>query len=458
MKRLIDAVSISRRELVASGPAAAALAFAGQSAARSTRRGGAVLAPTPPMGWNSWNSFATTINESQALETAGIMAEKLLPFGYTVLTIDIQWYEPNASSYTYSSNPEPALDAYGRLIPAANRFPSSAAGKGFAPLAAKVHKLGLKFGIHLMRGIPRLAVKRNLPIFGTRYRAQDIADTSSICPWNPDMYGVDMRRPGAQAYYDSVFRLYASWGVDFVKMDDMSRPYDAHAPEIEGAHKAIAATGRPIILSLSPGETPVPRADHVRRYAQMWRISDDFWDEWPLLEAQFTRLENWNPHRRAGAWPDADMLPLGRLALGQRDTKFTPDEQRTLMTLWSIARSPLIMGGDLRHLDAATLALLTNREVLGVNQASTDNQPHFIEDGMRVWTARPVNGPGRYLAIFNTTDKAREVGVDLRWLGISSAVHVRDLWAGADLGTMRGRVAQPIGAHGAALFRLTSLA
>jgi hypothetical protein len=410
------------------------------------------------MGWNSWNSFATTINEAQALQTARIMAEKLLPFGYNIFTIDIQWYEPGASSYTYSSNPEPTLDGWGRLLPAPNRFPSSARGKGFAPLAGEVHRLGLKFGIHLMRGIPRLAVKRNLPVFGSRYHAQDIADTNSICPWNPDMYGVDMRKPGAQAYYDSVFRLYASWGVDFVKMDDMSRPYDAHAPEIEAAHKAIAASGRPIILSLSPGETPVPRADHVRRYAQMWRISDDFWDEWPLLEAQFTRLENWNEHRRPGGWPDADMLPLGRLALGARDTKFTPNEQRTLMTLWSIARSPLIMGGDLRHLDAATLALLTNREVLAVNQASTDNQPHFVEDGMRVWTARPADGPGHYLALFNTTDKAREVGVDLRWLGISSAVHVRDLWGAADLGTMHRRVAQHIGAHGAGLFRLTGLA
>jgi hypothetical protein len=413
------------------------------------------LAPTPPMGWNSWNSFATTINEEQALETGRIMAEKLLPFGYDIFTVDIQWYEPEASSYTYNSNPEPVMDGYGRLLPAPNRFPSSAGGKGFAPLAAEVHRLGLKFGIHLMRGIPRLAVKQNLPIFGTRYRAQDIADTSSICPWNPDMYGVDMRKPGAQAYYDSVFALYASWGVDFVKMDDMSRPYDAHAPEIEAAHKAIVATRRPIILSLSPGETPVPRADHVRRYAQMWRISDDFWDEWSMLEAQFTRLENWNPHRRSGGWPDADMLPLGRLALGKRDTKFTPAEQRTVMTLWSIARSPLIMGGDLRHLDAPTLALLTNPEVIAVNQASTDNQPHFVEDGVRVWTARHANSADRYLALFNMTDKEREIGVDFRWLGITSAVRVRDLWAGTDLSKKTGRFAATLPPHGSGLYRLT---
>ena len=443
----------SALSLMGAGAGAAAVPLVAGSRAGAEDPG--PLAPRPPMGWNSWNSFATTITEAQSREIAAIMAEKLLPFGYDVFTIDIQWYEPEARSYTYNNDPKPAMDAYGRLIPAANRFPSSAGGKGFAPLAAAVHKLGLKFGIHLMRGIPRLAVERNLPVVGTDLHAQDIADTGSTCPWNPDMYGVDMRKPGAQAYYDSVFALYASWGVDFVKMDDMSRPYDSHAPEIEAAHKAILATGRPIMLSLSPGETPVHRADHVRRFAQMWRISDDFWDEWRLLEEQFTRLENWNPHRATGGWPDADMLPLGRLALGERDSRFTPDEQRTVMTLWSIARSPLIMGGDLRHLDAATLALLTNREVLAVNQRSTGNQPHFVEDGMRVWTARPEEGEGRYLALFNLRGEAREVGVDLRWFDLPREVRVRDLWSGADLGAMKGRVTQSIGAHGAGLYRLS---
>jgi alpha-galactosidase len=125
------------------------------------------------------------------------------------------------------------------------------------------------------------------------------------------------------------------------------------------------------------------------------------------------------------------------------------------MTLWSIARSPLIMGGDLRHLDEATLALLTNREVLAVNQASTGNQPHFVEDGMRVWTARPEEGEGRYLALFNLRPEEREVGVDLRWLGLPREVRVRDLWSGRDLGTMQGRVAQTLGGHGAGLYRLS---
>lgn len=446
---------VDRRRLLALGAGVAAVAGTPAAARSAATAATAALAPRPPMGWNSWNSFATTITEAQARETARIMAATLLPFGYDVFTIDIQWYEPDASSYAYNRDPVPAMDGYGRLIPAPNRFPSSAGGVGFARLAAECHALGLKFGIHLMRGIPRLAVQRNLPILGTGYRAADIADRASVCAWNPDMYGVDMTKPGAQAYYDGVFALYASWGVDFVKMDDMSRPYDAHAPEIEAAHRAILRSGRAMMLSLSPGETPVARADHVARFAQMWRISDDFWDEWPLLEAQFVRLENWNAYRRPGAWPDADMLPLGRLALGARASRFTPDEQRTLMSLWAIARSPLVMGGDLRRLDPATLALLTNRAVIAVNQASTDNRPHFVEDGTRIWSARVEGGRDRYVALFNTTDEPKEVALPLRLLGIDGDVAVTDLWSGDALGRIAGRVTRTIPAHGAGLYRLT---
>jgi len=334
-------------------------------------------------------------------------------------------------------------------VPAPNRFPSASGGAGFRAIGEKVHALGLKFGIHIMRGIPRRAVEQNLPVLGTQLHARDIADTTSICSWNPDMYGVDMTKPGAQAYYDSIFALYASWGVDFIKMDDMSRPYDAHAAEIEAAHAAIGKTGRPMMLSLSPGETPVVRGEHVSRYAQMWRISDDFWDEWPMLEAQFVRLENWTPHRRPGAWPDPDMLPLGRLALGARDSRFTPDEQQTLMTLWAITRSPLIMGGDLRHLDAATLKLLTNRDVIAVDQASTDNRPHFVMDGIRVWTARGSGGES-VLAVFNITDKAKTVDLDLARLGLAGT-RARDLWTGQSVSASDGRLILPLPPHGSTL-------
>ncbi|MES2348075.1 MAG: glycoside hydrolase family 27 protein [Pseudomonadota bacterium] len=416
------------------------------------------LAPTPPMGWNSWNSFATTINETQALETARIMAQKLLPSGYDIFTVDIQWYEPNATGYDYRKDAELTMDEYGRLLPAPNRFPSAAQGNGFKRLADQIHRMGMKFGIHVMRGIPRQAVRMNTPILGTTLRAKDIADTSSTCIWNGDMYGIDMTKPGAQEYYNSIFKMYASWGVDFVKMDDMSRPYDKNWREIEAAHKAIEASGRAITLSLSPGETDLKWANHVPHYAQLWRISDDFWDDWKALKDQFRRLENWNPYMGENAWPDADMLPLGRLALGERDTKFTPDEQQTLMSLWSIARSPLIMGGDLRRMDDATLALLTNPEVLAVNQKSHQNRPLHADQGTCIWSAR-ANGTKSvyYLALFNTEDKPVDIAFDLSRLNLGDqTVALRDLWVRHDLPAARGVIRQTIKPHGSVLLRLSA--
>ncbi len=364
-------------------------------------------APTPPMGWNSWDCFATTVTEAQTKAQADFMAAHLKAHGWQYIVVDIQWYEPGAKSHDYRQDAVLTMDAFGRLQPATNRFPSAEGGKGFRELAAYVHGLGLKFGIHLMRGIPRQAVERNLPILGTELRAADIADKVHVCPWNPDMYGVDMAKPGAQAYYDSVFALLAEWGVDYVKVDDLSRPYFQNQPEVEAIRRAIDRTGRPMVLSLSPGATDLRAAAHVTTHANLWRISDDFWDRWLALREQFARLANWNPHRRPGAWPDADMLPLGTLVLGQRGTRFTPDEQFTLMTLWSIARSPLMHGGDLTTTDPFTLSLLTNDEVLAVNQRSTDNRPLFDRDGLIAWAAKdPANGD-TYLALFNSRDRVR---------------------------------------------------
>ncbi|NVM74462.1 hypothetical protein FHW83_000222 [Duganella sp. SG902] len=453
-------INLPRRLLLASSITAAAALALPHAALAATSKAAArkPLAPKPPMGWNSWNSFATTITEAQALENARIMADKLLPSGYDIFTVDIQWYEANANGYEYRKDAQLTMDEYGRLLPAPNRFPSAVQGRGFKGLADQIHRMGMKFGIHLMRGIPRQAVRLNTPILGTKWRAQDIADTSSICEWNGDMYGVDMTKPGAQAYYDSVFKLYASWGVDFIKMDDMSRPYDKNWREIEAAHKAIQASGRDITLSLSPGETDLKWAAHVPHYAQMWRISDDFWDEWKLLKEQFQRLENWNPVMGPNAWPDADMLPLGRLAMGSRDTKFTPDEQQTLMSLWSIARSPLIMGGDLRHLDAATLALLTNPEVLAVNQNSQQNRPHRADPGTRIWSARaPGAGGAHYLALFNTEDAPATIEFDLSRLDLGDrTVALRDLWRRQDGAPVRGAIRQVLAPHASVLLRLTA--
>jgi alpha-galactosidase len=362
----------------------------------------------PPMGWNSWDNFATTITEAQTKAQADYMAEHLKSFGWDYIVVDIQWYEPGATSHAYRPDAVLTMDDYGRLLPAPNRFPSSAGGAGFKPLADYVHAKGLKFGIHLMRGIPRQAVQKNLPVFGTNLRAQDIANPASVCPWNPDMYGVDMSKPGAQAYYDSVFQLIASWDVDYVKVDDISRPYHDHEKEIEAIRTAIDRTGRPIVLSLSPGETALSAAEHVKRHANLWRISDDFWDTWPALHEQFARLEKWNPHRGPGHWPDADMLPFGVIDLGKRTSRFTRDEHYTVMTLWSIARSPLMHGGDMTQTDPFTLSLLTNPEVLAVNQDSSNNRPLFNDRDLIAWVADVPGSPDKYVALFNARDQVSQ--------------------------------------------------
>jgi alpha-galactosidase len=355
------------------------------------------------MGWNSWDCFATTVSEAQVKAQADYMALHLAHCGWHYIVVDIQWYVPEATGFDYREGAEVTLDAHGRFLPAPNRFPSC--GGGFAPLADYVHRLGLGFGVHLLRGIPRAAVAANLPILGSDRRASEIADPSDTCPWNPDMFGIDMAKPGAQAYYDSVFAAFAEWGVDYVKVDDISRPYHAHVAEIEGIRRALDRTGRPMVLSLSPGATALSAAEHVKRHANLWRISDDFWDNWDVLREQFARLASWNEHRGPGHWPDADMLPFGVLDLGRRSSRFTPDERRTVMTLWSVARSPLMHGGDMTKMDDDTLSLLVNREVLAVNQDSRDNRPLFDDEGLIAWVAAPPSGEDRYVAFFNARDQ-----------------------------------------------------
>ncbi len=358
-------------------------------------------AKTPPLGWNSWDCFGTTVTEQQIKEQADAMAKHLLASGYKYLTVDIQWYEPEAKGHAYKAGALLTMDEYGRLTPGLKKFPSATDGTGFKSLASYVHSKGLKFGIHIMRGIPRQAVEKNTPVLGTSVHAQDIALTNSRCPWNPDMYGVDATKPEGQAYYRSIVNMYAKWGVDYIKVDDISRPYDkVQRAEIEAIRKAIDASGRPIILSLSPGATPVAMGEHVMNNANMWRITDDFWDRWGLLKAMFERLDVWTPYRGPGHFPDADMLPIGIIEF-TRSTHFTKDEHFTLMSLWAIARSPLIFGGDMTQIDKFTLQMLTNPEMLQVNQQSTNNRQLFRKDNLIAWTADKPGSKDKYLALFN---------------------------------------------------------
>ena len=438
----------------------------GLTAARAADPGYWAWAQTPPMGWNSWDGFATTVTEAQTRAQADFMAQKLHQHGWQYIVVDIQWYEPNATGFDYHKGAKLDMDEFGRLMPATNKFPSAANGQGFKPLADYVHSLGLKFGLHLMRGIPRQAVAANTPIKGTSDTAADIADTNNTCRWNGDMYGVDMTKPGAQEYYNSVFDQFAAWGLDFVKVDDLSRPY--HQAEIEAIRTAIDRTGRPIVFSTSPGATPLSAGEHVSTHANMWRVSDDFWDKWSLLFDQFDRLRDWTPFRAPGHFPDADMLPIGVLQMGRYKTNFKPDEQFTLLTLWSIARSPLILGADLTKLDDFTLALITNDEVIAVDQNSTNNRELFRRDGFYGWVADVPGSPDKYLALFNTRSQpdggvqpsdtnsiSAAVPVRLSELGFADAGNIRNLWTHQDLGPATNEFSPVLNYHGAGLYRVS---
>ena len=414
------------------------------------------LAQTPPMGWNSWDCYGASVREDEVRANAEYMAEKLKQYGWEYVVVDIQWYEPNAKSDQYNPHTPLVMDDYSRLLPAVNRFPSAADGQGFKPLGDYIHSLGLKFGIHILRGIPRQAVAQKKKILGTNYTAADIADINSVCDWNTDMYGVDPTKPGAQEYYNSIFQLYAGWGVDYVKVDDITRPY--RRGEIELIHNAIKNSGREMVLSLSPGPTPVIEGDHVAKHANLWRMTDDFWDRWDLLYAMFERADAWSAFIGPGHWPDADMLPLGRIGIrsagGDRYTRFTKDEQITLMTLWTMMRSPLMFGGDLCYNDEWTTGLITNEEVLQITNSSHSNRQLYRDGDLIAWTAVGEDG-SFYLAHFNLGEEAADLSTDLSQLGLSGTYLVRDLWAKEDMETTNTGIITNVPAHGAVLMKLT---
>ena len=424
-----------------------------------TARAAESPAATPPMGWNSWDCYGTTVTEAEVKANADYMASHLKAHGWRYVVIDIQWSEPNARAHGYRPGAQLAMDDYGRLVPAVNRFPSSAHGRGFRPLADYIHALGLRFGIHIMRGIPRQAVKANLPVLDSQARAAAIADTASVCPWNTDMYGVDMSRPGAQDYDDSILKLYAGWGVDYIKADDIARP--THREEIAALHWAIQQTGRPIVLSLSPGPAMIKDVSFLQENANLWRISDDFWDDWKALRLNFILMSIWSAVGRPGAWPDADMLPLGHIGIRaergeDRTTRFTCDEQRTVISLWSIAQSPLMFGGDLPTSDDYTISLLTNDEVLAANQQGAHGGALAESGDGVVWTADAIGSDAKYLAVFNVGDREPvDIRVDWPALKMPLTCELRDLWERKDLGAIEGGHIFRVAPHASGLYKLS---
>ncbi|KAA6461970.1 glycoside hydrolase family 27 protein [Acidobacteria bacterium AB60] len=431
------------------------------------------LAAAPPMGWNSWDAYGLTVDEAQYRANVQVLAS-MKEYGWQYAVIDEGWYmqDPFAEN---SVAQKLLYDGNGLLVPVVSRFPSSANNAGFKPLADWVHSLGLKFGIHILRGIPKQVVDENLPVAGSSFRAADAVDKSATCPWSDVNYGV-ADNPAGQAYYDSMLKRYADWGLDFIKVDCISdRPY--RISEIRQVAEAIRKTGRPILLSLSPGPTGIDHAEEVARYSQMWRIADDHWDLWldknkhngefPFgLAEEFDRIALWNKYSRPGSWPDPDMLPEGSLrphpGLGEpRHSRYTPDEQRTEFTLFCISRSPLIFGGNLTELDDLSRRLMTSRELTGIDQTATEARPvttRSPEFGhTRVWFASTTTAgkPTYYFAFFNPDEG--EVKLHFKWndiwLRFGGKHTATNLWDGVKAGPAED-MDLSLPAHGSAVFRV----
>lgn len=411
----------------------------------------------PPMGWNSYDYYDTAVTEEQVKANADFMAKHLKKHGWEYIVVDIEWYSYDAAAqrekHQYIPFWKVEMDAYSRLLPCPQRFPSAAGGKGFQPLADYVHHLGLKFGIHIMRGIPRIAAHNHTKILGSDRTANEIASPYSICSWNPDMYGVIPEEEGAGAYYKSLIELYADWGVDFIKCDDVCR-MDAKSAkgEIQLLHQAIVQSKRPMVLSLSPGPALVEEAAFYKENANMWRITDDFWDSWPSLLNMFDRCRNWQEHVSDGAFPDCDMLPLGRVGKGfgkERTTRFTKEEQRTMMTLWCIFRSPLMLGAELTTCDDFTLELLTNDEVLYLLAGSNGAHEIYRKGDFIVWQALDRETDAEYLAVFNSSPA--ESAFMFSEIGRETCGCAKELWLGEEVSLAEIRV---IPGHGCVLLKL----
>jgi len=431
-------------------------------------------AKTPPMGWNSYNSFGAAVTEREVKANADYMAGKLRQYGWEYIVVDYCWSYPHPPGSIQNNPPQfrlekdgayvpwLAMDDYGRLLPDLRKFPSSYGNQGFKPLADYIHSLGLKFGIHVMRGIPRQAVWAKSPVKGTTgIDASMIADTLSTCPWLNQMFGVNMKAPGAQEYYNSLVDLYASWGVDFIKMDDMNQDGKKRyfREETEAMHKAIMTSGRSIVLSLSPF-MDYQNKDHIKSVSNMWRISKDFWDEWESLKHQFELADQWNNERNKGSWPDADMLQLGRISRRgpsgpERESNFTQDEQLSHMFLWCIMQSPLMMGGDMTDNTPFVEELMTNAELIAVDQNAENPRQIFRENGKAAWCSNIPGSEDVYLALFNLNNREDVVSLSFNQLGISSECKIRDLWSQKNIGIFSEEFNETINPHGARIYRVS---
>lgn len=410
------------------------------------------LTPRPPMGWNSYDSFGCFINEKRALENLAVFVERLKTHGYEYFVIDAGWFRQfdlDGREFPGKDDANTVLhDEFGRPVPSENFFPD-----GFGRLADACHSAGVKFGIHMMRGIPRNAVEANTPILGTDLHARDIANTDDTCDWCPDNYGVDMTKPGAQAYYDSIIELLVEWGVDFIKYDDII----PSPPEVDAVVAAIEKNKRDIVLSLSPGNGHNENGWASYFKANMIRTSGDIWDSREDFRWVFERWQDFmDLELPPNCWLDMDMIPFGELQVwnpakdeqvghilmngkgSHRMSGLNSPQKRTFMTMRALAASPLMMGGNLPGTDEESFALLSDPEMLACNQNGVMGKLVSYTDWTSTWkTPHKTECGAGWFGIFNRDgENPREVMADAALLGISQKCELYDVWNKRDLGCL----------------------
>jgi len=429
------------------------------------------LAQTPPMGWNSFDSYGVYLHEKAAMENLEAFAEILKPHGYEYFVIDAGWFgefklqegtiypaEKHASKVNFNE--------FGLLQPSDTYFPN-----GLQPIIDRCHELGLKFGLHLMRGIPRAAVIANTPVIGTKYFAQDIADTTSICAWNHQNYGIDMSKPGGQEFYNSLINQMAGWGVDFVKYDDIV-PFPE---EVKAVAKAISQCGHPIVLSLSPGGNVDPDNLEAFKKGQMLRVTPDIWDDQRGINECFEAWRKWVGKEQPGFWIDMDMIPFGQLQLmsqkpagvngnetkrelmqkmksGELDTfellagkgfnrwsEFTKDQMYTFITLRALSASPLMIGGDLPTIDEFSLKLITHKDILECNQNGVMGRLVYESGSIEIWKTTKKDSEDGWIGIFNRSTDKRVISLSPENLGLNydTALKLFDVWNNKDASDLK---------------------
>ncbi len=429
--------------------------MAGISTARAENNG---LERKPLLGWSSWSflrkhpTAAKIEAEARALRSSGL--QKL---GYEYVNLDDFWYQcPGKQG--------PNVDRHGLWIPDSSRFPAHGRTNGIEALAAYVHSLGLRFGIYVTPGISKQAVRRDTPIAGTPYTAEEIAEPS-IRENNYNcggMVGIDFNKPGAQQYIDSWADRFARWGIDFVKLDGIT---NRNGPEIEAWSKAIRQSGRPMVLDVTEGSFTQAIAPILMRYANQWEFSPDIecyscekhgssypLTDWQHLKKRFDAVAQWQPYARPGGFNDYDSIEVGN----GNDDGLTPAERQTQLSLWALGAAPLILGVDLTHLDPRDLTYLKNTAVLAVDQDAIAARRVLHTSRRQVFAKLEPNGDA-IVGLFNTGERAEKIAVSASRVGLPArkpGYWTTNLWTGKER-RQAGTISATVPSHGVALYRVS---